>query len=323
MIIFLYGEDDFRSRRKLTEITEQYRQKNPNSFNFYTLDFNDRDAFDELKERVSGVSMFLEKKLFVLRNVFVDKNIKLKANFAGKEQDLLDFLKRNKLSGDKDIILTFWQTGAPTESGSLFKELNQKTNLVQKFDKLEGKKLEEWIIKEIKFLGGEISSSAVRFLIVAVGSDLWRMEQEIIKLVNYKNSGIIELEDAKKMVRTKIDSNVFSLIDAIAVRDKKTAMELARREIEVGNNEIYLMTMVAHQLRNLVKVSSCQSQFGQSSAQKLKMHPYVFKKTVSQLKNFSFGDLEKLYQKMFFFDLSMKTGRLPSRLALEMLIFEI
>jgi len=53
------------------------------------------------------------------------------------------------------------------------------------------------------------------------------------------------------------------------------------------------------------------------------MHPYVVKKTLAQLKNFSGPDLRRIYQKLFSFDLAVKTGRLQPELALEMLILEI
>lgn len=318
MIIFLYGNDDFRSRRKLNEIIEQYRLKNPGSFNFHQIDFESKNAFEELKSRATSVSMFPEKKFFVLRNVF-----SLAKTKNQQEEEILNFLKRNNFSEDSDAVLTFWQEGEPAAANTLFKELIKKPNLAQKFDLLEGRRLEDWIEKEARSRGGKISAAAIRFLALAAGSDLWRLEQEIVKLANYKKDGAIELQDAQTMVKAKIDSNVFELVDAIAGRDKRAAFALVKRELEAGSGEIYLMTMIAYQFRNLIKVASCGFNDGLRMAKELKMHPYVVKKTSAQLKKFSGSDLRRIYQKLFSFDLAVKTGRLQSELALEMLILEI
>lgn len=327
MIIFLYGGDDFGSRRKLNEIIEQYRTKNPGSFNFYQIDFDSKskDAFAELKNGALSVSMFPEKKFFVLKNVFSAIKTPLRG-VKGKnsqEEEILNFLTRNNLSKDSDAILTFWQEGEPVASNLLFKELIKKPNLVQKFDLPEGRPLEDWIGKEARSRGVQIAPAAIRFLALAVGSDLWRMEQEIAKLANYKQGGAIELKDAQALVKAKIDSNIFELVDAIAGRDKRAAFALVKRELEAGSGEIYLMTMIAYQFRNLIKVASCGLKDGLRIPKELKMHPYVVKKTLAQLKNFSGPDLRRIYQKLFSFDLAVKTGRLQPELALELLILEI
>src|SRR3989338_541752 len=207
MIIFLYGGDDFGSRRKLNEIIEQYRMKNPGSFNFYQIDFESKNAFGELQNGALSVSMFPEKKFFVLKNVF-----SLPKGKNPQEEEIVSFLKRNNFSDDSNAILTFWQEGEPSAANLLLKELIKKPNLVQKFDLPEGRSR-----------GAKIAPPAIRFLALAVGSDLWRMEQEIAKLANYKKDGVIELKDAQALVKAKIDSNVFELVDAIAVRDKRAA----------------------------------------------------------------------------------------------------
>lgn len=318
MIIFLYGGDDFGSRRKLNEIIEQYRMKNPGSFNFYQIDFESKNAFGELQNGALSVSMFPEKKFFVLKNVF-----SLPKGKNPQEEEIVSFLKRNNFSDDSNAILTFWQEGEPSAANLLLKELIKKPNLVQKFDLPEGRSLEDWIEKEARSRGAKIAPPAIRFLALAVGSDLWRMEQEIAKLANYKKDGVIELKDAQALVKAKIDSNVFELVDAIAVRDKRAAFALVKRELEAGSGEIYLMTMIAYQFRNLIKVASCGLKDGLRIPKELKMHPYVVKKTLAQLKNFSGPDLRRIYQKLFSFDLAVKTGRLQPELALEMLILEI
>ena len=50
---------------------------------------------------------------------------------------------------------------------------------------------------------------------------------------------------------------------------------------------------------------------------KLKLHPYVFRKTLDRARRFSLEELKKIYQELARIDLNIKAGRVEPRLALE------
>ncbi|MEK7123462.1 MAG: hypothetical protein AAB851_01050, partial [Patescibacteria group bacterium] len=102
MLFFIYGEEEFLSRRKLNEIIGKYKTANPSGMNFYRFDFSSR-GFRDFLASIETVSMFPEKKLAVLENVFQNKEAE--AAFA-------DFLERNDLSENKEIFLVFYQAGS-------------------------------------------------------------------------------------------------------------------------------------------------------------------------------------------------------------------
>jgi DNA polymerase-3 subunit delta len=58
-------------------------------------------------------------------------------------------------------------------------------------------------------------------------------------------------------------------------------------------------------------------------AKKIKMHPFVLRKTFDQSKNFSFQALKNIYEKLAQTDMAVKSGRLESRAALDLLVAEI
>ena len=61
MILFLYGPDNFRSKKKLEEIINQHRLKYKSGLNFAKIESNkDEEWFDQFKKRVETVSMFQE-----------------------------------------------------------------------------------------------------------------------------------------------------------------------------------------------------------------------------------------------------------------------
>ena len=58
-------------------------------------------------------------------------------------------------------------------------------------------------------------------------------------------------------------------------------------------------------------------------AKMTRMHPFVIKKSLAQLRNFSFPRLEKIYRKLGAMDLMIKIGKMDIRLALDKFVAEL
>ena len=68
MIYFIYGEDSYRSKRKLEEIVLGYKEKHKSGLNLIYVDANDED-FSDFYSHLKINSMFAEKKLIIIKNV--------------------------------------------------------------------------------------------------------------------------------------------------------------------------------------------------------------------------------------------------------------
>ena len=312
MILFLYGPDTYRSGQKLREIVKSYKKIHKSGLNLKYFEAKGL-IFQDFRDELRASSMFSEKKLFVIKNIFSN------SEFKGK------FLKDAIFFQDsKDIILLY--EGALSKNDFkndlLFKFL-KKNAKSQEFTMLGAQKLRNWLTKEFNDYGAKIDNEAMEKLINFVGSDLWRMSQEVKKLVNYKskyqNTEILS-EDVDILVKPKIDTNIFKTIDAIAARDKKFALKLLHQHLEKGDSPFYLFSMLNFQFRNLLLI---KSQPVGNLSKKLGMHPYVIKKAVWQSEKFSLNGLKKIYQKIFQADLNIKTGKIDPQTALDLLITEI
>jgi len=301
MIYFLFGQDTYRSRKKLKEIVEEYKKRHQSGLNFIKITFDEKDL-DDFKQNIKTVSMFDEKKLIVVEEVFQQPEY--------FQEELLNYLKKKKMDIDKNSILVFWAEEVKT--GGLFKFLKKKAK-TQEFKLLQPHKLREWIKKYIKEQKGNIDNRAVEILIEYVGSDLWRMVNEINKLISFKQQ-IIKAEDVEKLVKPEIDVNIFNIIDSLGQKNKKQALRLIHDYFKKGESESYLLNRFVYQFRNLIKVKSDG---------KLDMHPFVIKKTLSQARNFSLDELKKIYCKLLEVDLNIKTGKMNTRTALELFVTEL
>ncbi len=309
MILFLYGEDNFRSRQKLNRIREKYLTSS-GDVNLVVLE-NPDIKFEEFKSHVEALPFLVEKRLVVARN------------FLGKiKKELSEKIVKYLDSVPETTILVFWEEETPDKKGILFSKLN-KISKSQEFNLLLGLDLTKWIREEVESLGGEISPLAAELLASYVGNDLWQMNQEIQKLVNFNPE--VTAENIEKLVNANLSSNVFNMVDALGQKNSKKALKIMHELLETGENEMYLLTMITRQIRNILLVKDCLSEdFSRYAISKiLKLHPFVVQKAIVQAANFSFEELKNIYEKLLETDIAIKTGRLEPILALDLLVVNL
>jgi DNA polymerase-3 subunit delta len=311
MILFLYGPDTYRSSQKLNEIVEYYKKIHKSGLNlkyFEGENLDYRDFRDELQQS----SMFREKKLVVLKNIFSNANFKQKFLESG------DLLKNAK-----DIILIY-ESKPISEKDSLFKFLI-KNSKFQEFRLLEGIRLKIWIKREFEKYGVKIEESAIERLIFLVGNDLWRMSEEIKKLVAFKKGKEIKERDVEVLISPKLELDVFKTIDAISLRNKKLAFKFLHSHLKRGEKPAVLFSIIKYQFRNLIQVKDLiekREKIPQIKS-KLDLHPFVLEKILRISQKFKIEELRKIYQRIFNFDLAIKTGKIEPDLALDLFLAQL
>ena len=310
MLILLYGEDNYRLRQKLKEIKESYQAKHKSGLSLAFFREGESDL-DKIREKVEAVSMFDEKKLIVLEDLFQNKDF---------QENFFDYAKERKLKDDEDVVIVVCH-----EDKLAVSRIKNKFSMIEEFSLLRGPALTSWAKKEFKKNEAEINSEAFKKLIAYVGNDLWRLSGEINKLVNYRGGEEIKEEDIDLLVKANLDANIFKTLDALAQRDKKTALWLIHEHLERGDNEMYLLSMLAYQLRNLIRLKDLieRGEPYYSLSQKSGLHPYVVKKSSEQLRNFTLDDLKKIYRRLAEIDFKIKVGLTDGPTAIDLLVAEL
>ena len=310
MIILLYGEDTFRLKKKLMEVIEEYKVKHKTGLNLTRFEENNLDI-DKVKEKIELVSMFDEKKLIILENALKNKIF---------SEEFLKYIKKNKLKDNKDVITVIYQEGKLTKPS-----LRRQVSMFEEFKLLLGNDLINWLKKQANENKADISQEALRKLVAYIGNDLWQLNNELNKLVSYKAGQSINEQDIDLLVKSKMDTDIFKTLDALAKRDKKTAFRLLHEHLEQGENEIYLFSMFIYQIRVLLKLKDLieKGTVFYDLASKSGLHPFVIKKSSEQLKNFSLEQLKGIYKYLLKIELGLKKGRLDGPTALDLLVAEI
>ena len=308
MIIFLYGPDSFRSKQKLNEIIMQYKEVRKSGLNLVYLDAKEAKVSD-LLDNFKIASMFAEKKLVILKNVFLNKKF---------QEDLLEEIK-NLIASDNIIVI--YENEAVDKRGKLFKLLDKEIKC-QEFELPDFKTVKIWLKKELEKNNAKMEADAEDLLLNYIGNDLWSLSNEVLKLSNYssaeadKDGKVINIEDVEILVKPKIDSDIFKTIEAMASRNKKLALDLLHNHIENGDHSLYLLSMITYQFRNLLILK-------ESGGKRTGLHPFVVQKTMPLCAKFSFEELKKIYWRIFEIDSDIKTGKIDAELAIDMLVAEI
>lgn len=345
MIIFLYGEDTYRSREKLKELKEKFIEKADPSGNSVVVINGEATNMEKINEAVAAHSLFSRKRLIIIENIFNNKSKELINQVAEYINKILNAEKKDKkksaggdsTSDKEDNVIIFWDdiSGEKMGRNKLYTCLS-KAEFCQNFKPLSNTETVAWIREKAKTKGINIRQQAAVRLSSLFGSDLWQIGNEINKLANYKlgqtsqlikgqTEVIIEVNDVDQLARGNYDENIFALTDAISNKNRNQALALFENEIAAGAAENYLMHMIIRQFRILVQIRQSLD-LGHTSRKiisQLKLHPYVVQKTMSQVRNFSLPVLKNIFSRLVEVDQKLKTGQTDIKTAISLLIVKL
>jgi DNA polymerase-3 subunit delta len=307
MILFLHGPDDFRIKRKLSELKEKFRADvDPSGEAIVSFD-GTRLALNDLNTAVNSGSLFVRRRMVVVENVFQNKNKEIFST-------LLEYVKKEdeKNSDPKEgNILIFCDENIGAHPTKARKELWQYLALSkfsQEFKVLTNTEINSWIKKEANRLGAEISVQVSAELASILDNDLWRIQSELEKLINYKSGmklldgGKLEIskEDIENMSKGVFDDNIFALTDAIGSKNKPLALKLFEEQMQNGTSFDYLLTMTIWQFKRLLQVRQALD-LGHGSRKittDLKIHPFVVQKSINQVRTFELDYLKNILREL-------------------------
>ncbi|MEK7579658.1 MAG: DNA polymerase III subunit delta [Patescibacteria group bacterium] len=307
MIIFLHGQDSYSLIQYVNNLIARYEKKYPGSFNFHRFDLEEDDPA-EIKNVIKSTSFFKQVKFAVVKNPFA------------KSEVMEKLIKENSLEKDKDSVLLLYQTGEEEKFKNLkLFDLLNKTAQIKEFKPPERPKAAKFASDYLSKNQISIERTALNKLVKEGGSDFWRLKNELDKLINFsKQNKAINLkeEDLSKLVSFKLDQNIFNILDSLFSNQSK-ALLLLEDYFSSGGDPLYLISMIAFQLKNMLIVRELidkKMQYAQI-LKKTGMHPFFFKKIYEASKKYSLSDLKNIFRKAVDFEMALKTGQAEAETA--------
>ncbi|MFA6423103.1 MAG: DNA polymerase III subunit delta [Patescibacteria group bacterium] len=317
MVYLIYGEDNYRSGKKLEAIKEKYRST-CGDMNLVEIDATEAN-YDFLINQISA-SPFLANKRLVIIKYLSRSDPKLK-------ERLLAHLKKIPDS----TVLFFYEESIDRRTNFLDIFIKAKIP-IEEFTALSQIKLKNWIKSEFEPSGVNITSSALEKLISSSGSNLWNMGEDIKKIINYKvgqkhfktaESLDVTEKDVSLLVKETIEVNVFHYVDFLISGDLKKSLDYLQVLLSSKEEPIRLLGLIVSQFRSLIMIKDLlDNNSGITSgmvAKQTGINPYVVSKFVGRAKMVQMKSLKEKYNRLYECDKAMKTGKIEPNLALYLL----
>jgi DNA polymerase-3 subunit delta len=309
MYFIIYGEDTYRSMKKLGSLQAQFAAKRDASgLNAAVLRAKDADL-DAVGRAVFAAPFLAEKKLVVIDGYLRDA--------ATDQGRLLEMLEKKP---DSTVVIVYERAGrAELEKSAAFAGLSGQ-RFSEEFPPLSGHALVRRVVEECRAAGAEIEKDAAASLAAAAaGSDGWALHAEIEKVCAYAaavGGGPVTKDMVARLAAAREEESLFDLLDACVEGRAKEAVALLESLLGSGVSEAQIIAMLLKQFRTLIGARDLvergvRDKFAVAKA--LGVHHFPASKALAAAAKCSAADLRARHRRLLRIDRAMKTGAAKPR----------
>lgn len=325
-LYLFYGEETYLLEETIKLIRQHILLPEFESLNLNIIE-GKNFTVNSLIDDCETLPFMSDKKIVIVKNSEIFHG-KKKVLGEADEKKLIEYL----YDLPKSTCLIFREGETVDARRKLIKEIKKNGVLVQ-FSKLSEVELSRWIVKTIKKQGKTINYKELSYLTSQFDYFGKNAEQcmldiknEINKLVAYMGEDVeVQKIHVSAVISLKFQNDIFKLLDAIALKNLEESLKRLDYMLSDGEPVMKLLFMLSKQIKNILVVKDLYDE-GYSPkliATKAKIHPYVVAKHIGQIKYFSVGKLKELLNYSVKVDSSIKAGKLPERIAIELLVVEM
>lgn len=270
----------------------------------------------QVEEILRTTPLFGGRRLVVVRE-WEPLTVKTKAVSDAAVQALMNILPYIT----DDTCLVFDMTAVEKQSPAL--TLLQEKALTVECQSLGPRETATWLVRRARERGHPMTSAAAALLASAVPGDLQQLERELDKVLLYAGPGRpVDTPEVEAVVSGSGQWRIFDLLDAVGERRTGAALRVLHHLLAAGEPPLRILTMTARHLRQLLQVKA-MAERGYPPAdirRRLRVHAFVAKKLQAQATRLDSSRIARGLMACCDADLAIKTGKLPPRLAVEMLV---
>lgn len=313
MVYLLYGKEDFLINKELDNIKNKYKI---DELNIVKYDL-ENTLLNNIIDDCQTISFFSAKKLVIVDNSYIFTRSTTKK--LTQDTTILENYIKNY---NPDTILVFIVHSEKVDSVKKIFKLIREKGIVKDFNL--NSNLENTI--KSMFEDYSIDYNSIKLLIDRVGKDLNILYQEIKKLKIYKiNEKIITSEDVIDLTNKNIDTDIFKFIDNIISKNKKESLLTYNELLKLNEEPIKIITILANKFRLMYQVCllTRKGYSEQNISDILKVHKYPVSLAIRAGLKYDTALLLSYLDKLADLDISIKTGSVNKKLALELFILEL
>lgn len=305
-VYLLFGEEDYLKKQYKEKLRKSLLPEDDTvNYAYYE---GKGIAAGELIDLAETMPFFAERRLIIVENSGFFKNA---------SPELAEYIK----TMPETACFVFVESEVD-KRGRLYKAVKEKGRVTE-LSRQDEKTLLYWIAAQIKREGKQVKESTARHLIMKSGTDMEILDKELEKLFSYTwGRTEITAEDVDAVCTTQISNQIFAMVEAVAARQQKKALEYYYDLIALKEPPMRILYLLSRQFKLLLEVKGLVKA-GQNKAQiakTAKIHPFVAGKYMKQCASFSTGQLRSIMEAAAEYEELVKTGRLSDRMSVELFI---
>ena len=305
-VYLLYGEEAY--------LRSQYRDK------LKTALLGGGDAMNchyfEGKDIVAGEIIDLAETMPFLaeRRVLVLENSGL---FSHGGEQLAEYLQ----APAPTAFFVFVEASVDKRS-KLYKAVAAKGRAVE-FKAQDESVLQRWILGILKREGKNITGNDLNFFLDKTGSDMENIRAELEKLLCYcMDRDVITAQDIEAVCTKQISNQIFDMINAIADKKQRKAMELYYDLLTLKEPPMRILYLITRQFNLLLQVKELKAKGcdGNTIGEKVGLAGFIARKYMTQASRFRVEDLRRAVEDCVEAEEAVKTGKMNDVMSVELLI---
>ncbi len=335
MFYILHGDEEFTRSEELAKLKAQMARSGMGDLNITVLDGR-KVELAELINVCNTMPFLTDRRMVIVENLLQRFEPRERSEDASsttasspKESEYAAKLGAYLEQLPPFTRLIFVENKLLSRNNPILKKAQgRQDSHIREFSPLAAEALPDWVRSRATAKRISVARDAAQALVARVGPNLRLLDQELEKLAAYVNyARPVSVEDVRALVSEDHEGNIFALVDMLGLRQRERAMQQLQELLLGGANELYILTMIARQVR-LILAAKDLAQTRRLKPEEIRRelriaHGFVLDKLLRQAQQFSFEELVTVHRRVLEADQAIKTGRIEPRLALELLVLDI
>jgi len=308
-VYLLYGEERYLRKQYKDKLKSALCAPDDNMNNHYYEGKN--LPVGEIIDLAETLPFFAEKRVIIIENSGWFK--------SGGEQ------MAEYLNDQNDSTIIIFVESEVDKRSKLFKAVGNRGSAIE-FAAQDENTLKRWVAGILKREGKKITENTVQLFLTKTGTDMENIYGELEKLICYcMDKEVVETQDVEAVCTTRITSHIFDMVDAIADRRSRIALQLYYDLLALKEPPMRILFLIARQCNILLQVKEMQGKgiSNKEMAGAIGVPAFAVNKYIAQAGKFKAGVLKNAVVKCVEAEEAVKTGRMNDVMSVEMLIMSV
>ncbi|MFZ7103334.1 MAG: DNA polymerase III subunit delta [Peptococcaceae bacterium] len=303
-VYLFYGAEKLLMEQSVRKLKDKVLPPELEAFNYDKVE-GDKISLGQVIDLANTMPVMSEKRVVVVDNAFY---FSAQKGTEGKvDEGALHNYLQNPNTG---CCLIFKILGKADKRKKIFKAVGERGQTIE-FAGLTGENLERWIQGFLQQYGKRADREACNYLSLLAGEGLDVLQNELEKLVSFSwDEPVIKADMVQEIVTRNTEINIFQLIDSIAAKQGKKALQLLQTSLAMGEVPLKLIYLLVRQFR-MILIAKDLAEQGYSEKQireKLQVQPFVAGKVLNQGRKFQLEQLVEALEKLLETEVLLKSS---------------